>query len=238
MVIVYILTGLLAVFAAYVLFLILCALPVSPGKTYETNSPFYRRLLYSATAGALKLLRVRVHVSGAEKLPRQSSLLFVGNHRSNFDPIVTWHAFRKWNIAFVSKPENFRIPIFGRIIRRCCFLPIDRQDPRKAIVTINKAAALLEAGELSVGVYPEGTRSKDGTLLPFHNGVFKIARKAGAAVAVVSVRGTEAIHARTPFRATDVYLDVLDVIPADEVSGMKTEAVGTRVRQLLETTEK
>ena len=198
------------------------------------NSPFYRFLLDSATAAAMKLLRIKVHVNGLEKVPADTKLLFVSNHRSNFDPIITWYAFRKWKLAFISKPDNFKIPFFGRIIRKCCFLPIDRENPRKAIPTINRAASLLRQQEVSIGIYPEGTRSKRGKLLPFHNGVFKIARKANAPVVVLSVTGTETIFRQTPFRRSDVFLDVLEVIPAESIAAAKTEMIGTAVRHLME----
>lgn len=207
---------------------------VDPSKEYEKNSPFYRFLLDSATAVAMKLLRIRVHVSGIEKIPKDTKVLFVSNHRSNFDPIITWYILKKWKIAFVSKPSNFKIPFFGRIIRKCCFMPIDRENPRNAIVTINKAAKLLKKQEVSIGIYPEGTRSKNGQLLPFHNGVFKIAQKAEAAMVVLCVTGTEKISKQTPFRRTDVYLDVLEVFSAQGIKETKTEMIGTAVRRLIE----
>lgn len=59
------------------------------------------------------------------------------------------------NLAFVSKAENFQIPIFGRIIRRCCFMAIDRENPRNALLTIEKAAKLIASDEVSIGIYPE-----------------------------------------------------------------------------------
>ena len=130
MIFLYILGGLLTLLLLYFLFLGVCALLVNPEKEYEKNSLFYRFLLDSATAAAMKLLRIRVHVSGMDKIPKNTKVLFVCNHRSNFDPIVTWYALKKWKIAFVSKPENFKVPFFGRIIRKCCFLPIDRKNPK------------------------------------------------------------------------------------------------------------
>lgn len=235
MIVLYILGGLLALLILYVLFLGVCALLVSPDKTYEKNSPFYRFLLESATAVAIKLLRIRVHISGIEKIPKDEKVLFVCNHRSNFDPLITWHALKNWKIAFVSKPENFKVPFFGRIIRKCCLLPIDRKNPRKAIVTINMAAKLLKEQEVSVGIYPEGTRSKTCQLLPFHNGVFKIAQKAEAPIVVLSITGTEKISKRTPFQHTDVYLDVLDVFPTQGVKETKSEMIGTAVGHLIAT---
>lgn len=234
MILLYVVFAPLAFLLMYLLFIGVCCLLVNPEKEYDKNSPFYRFLLESATTVALKLLRIRVHISGTEKIPKNEKVLFVSNHRSNFDPLIAWSALRKWKIAFVSKPSNFKIPFFGRIIRKCCFLPIDRENPRKAIVTINKAAKLLKKQEVSIGIYPEGTRSKNGQLLPFHNGVFKIAQKAEAPIVVLCVTGTEKISKRTPFRRTDVYLDVLEVFSAQGIKEIKTEMIGTAVRRLIE----
>ena len=234
MILLYVVFAPLALLLMYLLFLGVCYLLVNPEKEYGKNSPFYRFLLDSATAMAMKLLRIRVHVSGMEKIPKDTKVLFVSNHRSNFDPIVTWYALKTWKIAFISKPSNFKIPFFGRIIRKCCFMPIDRENPRNAIVTINKASKLLKKQEVSIGIYPEGTRSKNGQLLPFHNGVFKIAQKAEAPIVVLCVTGTEKTSKRTPFRRTDVYLDVLEVFSAQGIKETKTEMIGTAVRRLME----
>ena len=235
MILLYILGAILTLLLLYVLFLSVCCLFVNPEKEYDRNSPFYRFLLDSATAATIKLLRIRVHTNGIEKIPKDAKVLFVCNHRSNFDPILTWYALKKWKIAFISNPSNFNIPFFGRIIRKCCFMPINRENPRKAIPTINRAAKLLKKQEVSIGVYPEGTRSKTRALLPFHNGVFKIAQKADAPVVVLSITGTERIAKRTPFKSTDVYLDVLEVFSSENIKNTKTELIGTSVRRLIET---
>ena len=216
----------------YVLFLIACSLFVNPKKEYESHSNFYRALLNGATAVAIRIMRIRIHVSGIEQIPvNTKNILFVSNHRSNFDPIVTWHVLKRWQPAFVSKASNFKIPVFGRFIRKCCFMAIDRDNPRNAIKTINKAAELLKKGEVSIGIYPEGTRSKNCELLPFHNGVFKIAQKADADIVALTVSGTEKIHKHYPFKHTDVYIDVLDVISAKKVKAMKTEILGAKIKE-------
>lgn len=216
----------------YVLFLIACSLFVNPKKEYDTHSNFYRTLLNGATAIAIKIMRIRLHVTGLDKIPIDTKkLLFVSNHRSNFDPILTWHILKRWTPAFVSKASNFKIPVFGRFIRKCCFMAIDRDNPRNAIKTINKAAELLKKGEVSIGIYPEGTRSKNCELLPFHNGVFKIAQKADADIVALTVSGTEKIHKRYPFKHTDVYIDVLDVISAKNGKEMKTEILGAKIKE-------
>ena len=229
---------LLALFGTYVLFLWLASLAVDTGREYTEDSPFYRHLLYGATAIAIRLLHIRIEVRGLEKLPQQGRFLLVCNHRSNFDPILTWQILRKYDLAFVSKAENFQIPIFGRFIRRCCFLAIDRENPRNALVTIQKAADLLTSGTVNVAIYPEGTRSKNCTLLPFHNGVFKIAQKAEAPIVVAAIRGTEEIHKNWYRKGTRVRFEILETIPAQFVTENRTAAIGQRVRQDLEQAEK
>jgi len=223
----------LALIAAYILLLCISSLFVDTEKEYTKDSRYFRRLLNSATGIMIFLLRIKVKLTGMEKLP-EGNFLLVSNHRSNFDPILTWYALRKRKLAFVSKAENFRIPVFGRIIRRCCFMAIDREDPRKALVTINKAAALISSGEASVGIYPEGTRSKECVLLPFHAGVFKIAQKAAVPIVVMTVAGTEAIHRNTPFRRTTVSIDILEVIPADRASAERSAVISEEVRRCME----
>lgn len=114
-------------------------------------------------------------------------------------------------------------------------MSIDREDPRKALPTINRAAKLLESGEVSISVYPEGTRSKSGKLLPFHNGVFKIAQKAGAPVAVIAISGTEKIAKNLlRFKSSHIHLNVVNVILASEVQNMKTNALGKLISEELE----
>lgn len=233
MIILYILYVLLAVVLLYILFLLVLALLVNPHREYEMNNRLYRRVLNVLTSVVLRLIRIHVHTTGIEKIPYDAKPLFVSNHRSNFDPIITWYVFRRWEPAFISKESNFNVPIFGRIIRKCCFMSIDRENPRNAVKTISKASALIRADEVSVGVYPEGTRSKSGELLPFHNGVFKIAQQADVPIVVLSITGTEQIHKNYPFRRSDVYINVLEVLTAEEIKGKKTNEIGNHVRETI-----
>lgn len=234
MLVIYIFGAAVACFLIYVVFLAICSLFVNPGKEYSEHSNFYRVLLNSATLLAMKIVRVHVKVYGMENVPTNVKPLFVGNHVSNYDPIVTWYVFKKWKPAFVSKTANFKIPVFGRIIRKCCFMEIDRENPRNAIKTICNAAELLKKQDVSVGVYPEGTRSKSCKLLPFHNGVFKIAQKANAPLVVVHISETEKIYKNIPWKHTDVQIKVVDVMSAEELASMRSEEIGKRVREALE----
>lgn len=229
-VLLWMIAALLCLCFLYLLLLIVSALLVDGKREYERNSPFYRFLLYSATACCVKLLRIHVHNEGMENVPKDGRFLLVSNHRSNFDPILTWHILKDSDLAFISKAENFRIPIFGRLIRKCCFMAIDRENPRNAIKTIEKAARLMEKDEVSVAVYPEGTRSKECVLLPFHNGVFKIAQKAGVPIVVAAIQGTEQIHKNVLRRRSDVRFEIVETIPSDYVKTNRTTTISDRVR--------
>ncbi len=228
-----IILGILCIPAVYILMLVICPLFISTKKEYPKNSRFFRWLLNSSTGIMRVLLRIRLDVTGKENIP-DGRFLLVSNHRSNFDPILTWYVFRKQDIAFISKEANFRIPFFGRMIRRCCFMAIDRENPRNAAKTINHAAGLIKNDEVSVGVYPEGTRSKKCVLLPFHAAVFKIAQKAQVPVVVMTIAGTEKIHKNRPFRKTVVHIDILKVISPEHLQKSKTSEISDEVRKYME----
>ncbi len=226
------LLGLVSLLLAYILIIIISALCVNMNREYERDSRFYRWLLNSSTAIAVKLIRIHIDVTGKEKLPKGRFLL-VCNHRSKFDPILSWHIFSKENLSFISKPENFKVPIYGRLIHRCCFLPIDRENPRNAIKTVKRAVKLINDDVASVAVYPEGTRNYGSELLPFHNAMFKIAQKANVPVVVMTVKGTFEIQKNYPLRKSIVNMDVVDVIPAQTVKDLKTNELGDMAAEMM-----
>lgn len=229
-IILWILLSAAAVIATFILILSVSTLAVDPKKEYENDSTFYRFLLNCSVFCAIPLCRIRVHVTGESIVPKNHRFVLVSNHLSNFDPIVQWYVLKDRQLAFLSKEENMHIPIWGRIVRRCCTHVIDRENPRKAMTAINSVAEMLKEDAVSVGVYPEGTRSKTGELLPFHNGVFKIAQKANVPMVVSVIQGTEQIHRNFPFHHTDVYVDFIEVIPSEELAGKRTNVIGERVR--------
>lgn len=148
---------------------------------------FSHRVVEVTLAWLMILLGYWITADDRDKLPDVPFLL-VGNHRSAFDPLCTEAALTGKNIAFVAKPGVFKIPVIGEILRRLCFMPIDRENARNAVTTIKRAAELIKSVGLSVGIYPEGTRSRTDEMLPFHAGSFKIAKMADCPVAVVAIR--------------------------------------------------
>lgn len=109
-------------------FLLLCLITIAasflvdPGRTYEKDSPFYRFLLNFWIAFAMWAGRIHIQTSGLSCVPETGPFLLVGNHLSAFDPIIALHVLRDRKLSFISKEENFHVPFFGRIMRKCCFL--------------------------------------------------------------------------------------------------------------------
>ena len=142
------------------------------------------------TAGWMSGIRVKVH--GRDHLSSGRAYLFLSNHQCNFDgPILV--CATGVDCRAVVKKEMMRIPVLSAILRRVNFVPVDRSDPMKARASIDRAAQLLKAGN-SFFAFPEGTRSRDGSLAEFKKGVFVMAIKAGIPVMPVSIRGSRTVQ--------------------------------------------
>ena len=218
----------------YFLFTFITSMFINTKREYNEDSDFYRFMLWTSTGLGMKIMRIKYDLRGFDKIPDGKQMLIGCNHRSNYDPLIGWYVFRKHRPSFISKEENFHIPFYGRIIRRCCFMSIDRENPRNAMKTIERASNLLINDEVSIAVYPEGTRSKDCTLLPFHNGVFKIAQKANVPVVVVTIQGTEKAKDNFPWKSTTVRINIVDILDAEHVKSSKTAVIADEARALIE----
>lgn len=206
---------------------------ISPSKPLARQSGLCRGACVYASYIVTGYCWVRIHIRGAEKLPEAGRFLLVSNHRSMFDPIVLTRALHRLNVSFVSKPSNLQMPVLGRIGYGAGCLAIDRENDRKALTTILTAADYLKRDICSMAIYPEGTRSKTGQLLPFHPGSFKIAQKANVPLIISSVSGTEKVGKNVLRRPTDVYLDILEVIPAEKVKAMSTRELAEYSSRLI-----
>ena len=216
----------IALVILFLLFLVLISLTVDKRKPQKEYSPFFFTVYRFCLSLICACCRVRLKTEGLELIPDERFLL-VSNHRSGFDPIITGLALKDYRLTFISKPENLKIPVIGKIEHGCCVLSIDRDNDRSALVTINAAADLIRRGEVSVGIYPEGTRNRAGKgLLPFRCGSFKAAQRAGAPIVIAAILGSESVISRAPLRSTEVTLKICRVLPAEEVARLKTSEIG------------
>lgn len=125
----------------------------------------------------------RWKITGTENLPRQGSVIVVCNHVSYWDPVLVGCTLER-QVHFMAKAELFSIPLFGSILKKLGAFPIKRgRSDRSALRT---AIHLLQQGKV-LGVFPEGTRSTTGDLLPFKTGITMIAYKAGCPILPMGV---------------------------------------------------
>lgn len=113
--------------------------------------------------------------------------IFVGNHTSLLDPPLLISTL-PCHPVFLAKRELFRVPFLGWVMTMAGFIPVDRGNRAKAIESMRSAANLVRAGRC-LAVFPEGTRSLDGALLPFKKGVFTLAVEAGVPVVPFAIHG-------------------------------------------------
>ncbi len=225
--------GVVGLLFLFLLFTCFCSLFINPKKKYEKDSPFFRGLYEIWIVIVMIVCRVKVVTKGFEMIP-EGRYLIVANHCSNFDPLVIYRVLPKRQLAFVSKESNLKIPFFGRIAWRCGCLPINREDPREALRTINEAVARMKDDSFSYGIYPEGTRNRtDATLLPFRPGAFKIAQYAGTPIVVMVEKHTKDVVKNWPFRRTVIELEVLEVISKEEAVKAHSVEISARVEQEL-----
>jgi len=149
---------------------------------------FLYRLAMGTTRAAARLAGVRVETVGLDRLNLSRNYIFMANHVSNADPPLLIPALPRRTSVLV-KRELFRIPILGYAMRMARLVPIDRANKEAAIASVRNAAGVIESG-IDMTVFPEGTRSRDGRLLPFKKGPFYMAMETGVPIVPVTVLGT------------------------------------------------
>jgi 1-acyl-sn-glycerol-3-phosphate acyltransferase len=134
----------------------------------------------------LKVCGIRVWVHGQEDVDPGVPRIYMTNHQSYFD-IFALLAFLPVDFKFIVKQELMKIPFLGPAMRKAGYIGIEREDPRKAVKSIKKAAQRI-AGGASVVIFPEGTRSTDGRLQPFKRGGFNLALKSKCDIVPVTIK--------------------------------------------------
>ena len=148
--------------------------------------------------GILFVSGVHVTVRGLHNIDPERSQIFMSNHQSNFDiPVLL--ACLPVQFRWLAKAELFKIPIFGRAMHGAGYVRIDRFNRESAFKSINEAAGKIRSG-VSVMIFPEGTRSRDGKIRPFKKGGFVMAVDAGVPIVPVILQGTWSIMAKSSLR--------------------------------------
>jgi 1-acyl-sn-glycerol-3-phosphate acyltransferase len=180
------------------------------------SADFMYRIATKLGITGVRLAGVKIEIQGMENLQSGRSYIYMSNHVSNLDPPILVPSV-PGRCSVLVKKEVFRVPIFGTAMRVADLVPVDRSNREAAIESVHAAAEVLRHG-LNMVIYPEGTRSTDGRLLPFKKGPFHLAIEAGVPVVPVTILGTAELWPKGTLamksgRATLIFHPPID--PAD-----------------------
>jgi 1-acyl-sn-glycerol-3-phosphate acyltransferase len=181
---------------------------------------------------ALAIAGVRIVMEGEENIPA-GACLFMANHTSAVDPVAVFVAIPR-RIAFLAKQELFRIPLIGWAMRMAGFIAVDRSSREAAAASADAAAEQLRAGA-SMVIYPEGTRSSNGKLLPFKRGGFLMAIRAGRPIVPMTITGAERALPKGEMwiRPGEIRLHFHPPIDVSEYAEADREKLLLRVREVI-----
>lgn len=185
----------------------------------------------------LKMTGVKVTVIGEENIPDEP-VLYVGNHRSFFDILLTYSRCKRLT-GYIAKKEMEKVPLLSIWMRFVYCLFLDRENPKEGLKTILKAIEYIKKG-ISICIFPEGTRNKgeELSLLPFKEGAFKVATKTSCAIVPISMNNTcEIFEAHFPkIRKTHVVLEYGKPIYPDELDKDTKKHISEYVRNIIDET--
>jgi 1-acyl-sn-glycerol-3-phosphate acyltransferase len=183
--------------------------------------------------GILSVSRIRVTLKGQHHIDPSRSYIYMANHQSNFDiPVLLAHL--PVQFRWLAKAELFRIPIFGRAMRGAGYVKIDRFNQQSAFESIREAAAKMKNG-VSIMMFPEGTRSRDGTLRPFKKGGFIMAVDSGVPIMPIIIKGTGSImeKGRLRINSGEVLMQVESPVQTSGYTRETKEALMQSVRSVI-----
>ncbi len=177
----------------------------------------------------LKIAGITLEVHGLEHIKPGQPYIFMSNHQSTFD-IMSCLAVIPGAARFIAKQELFRVPVFAQGMRAVGMIPIDRGNSKKAKESLDKAVVEIKQG-VSVIIFPEGTRTKDGKIQPFKKGGFILALKGGIPIAPMVISGAMQI-----MRKKSMFLDKgtirLEFLPPVDTTGYTYEQRNQLVQEI------
>ncbi len=179
----------------------------------------------------LKILGIRLDVSGPERIDKKTSYVFMCNHLSAIDgPLL--YVLIPQSIRVILKKEAFRIPVIGLAMRLVGFIPVDRKGLRGGKKSIERATRTIKEKGYSFLIFPEGTRSRDGKLQLFKRGGFFLALNSQVPVAPVSIQGTFELMPKKSFfiKKGNVRVAFHPVVPVQEYNRDTLPRLMDRVR--------
>lgn len=183
---------------------------------------------------ALSLAGIRYRVSGLEHVPPDMAVVFCSNHESNVDPPVLFRALHP-RLHILYKAELRRFPLMALVFDVGGFVAVERANRERSVASIDRGAASLRAGN-SFLIFPEGTRSHTGELLPFKKGGIIMAIQSQAPVLPVAIQGGRAAMRKgsAVVRPVHVSVRIGPPIPTAGLTPLDREVLIARVRAAIQ----
>lgn len=193
---------------------------------------FYTTITRITCHFLITIFNLKIIVIGKEQLKKIPAFLFISNHQSYFDPICQIGCYGRDDLTFIMKDNILKVPLIGNWLCSAGHLPLDRENNRNAIITIQKSVRRIDQG-YPIGAYPEGTRSKSKKLGEFKDGLFKVAVKAKQPIVVTIIDNAYRLKSHFPWRRTKILLKVCRVIEYEEYQNMNTHQISAMVREII-----
>lgn len=192
------------------------------------------RIVQWAFRVVLFLSGTRLTVIGEENVPKDEAVLYICNHKSFFDIVITYARCPRLT-GYVSKDSMAKVPVFSIWMKRLHCLFLDREDVKKALKTILVGIDHIKNG-ISMCIFPEGTRNKtDERMLPFKEGSFKMAEKTGCAIIPMAITNSaEILENHFPrIKATHVILEYGKPIYPNELDKETRKKIGAHCQEIV-----
>jgi len=190
---------------------------------------------YARLWGKVALLanRVKVRVEGMEHVKGEGPYIFMSNHQGSYD-IFALLGYLPFQFKWLAKKELFSIPFFGWTMAAAGYISIDREGTRKTVEAMNDAARKIRDG-MSVVIFPEGSRSPDGSIQPFKKGGFTLAIKSKVSIIPIAIAGSRGIMPKGKLTATsgEIRIRMDDPIDTQNYSLKDRKSLMDRVREAI-----
>ena len=191
------------------------------------------RMVQAAFRFMLKIAGTEITVIGEERIPDEP-VLFIGNHRSYFDILLTYSRCKR-RTGYIAKKEMLSYPLLRTWMKRLYCLFLDRDNPKEGLKTILKAIEYVKSG-ISICIFPEGTRNHHDELLPFKEGSMKMAEKTGCPIIPMAITNSaEIFENHIPFiHRCHVILEYGEPILVSELSREEKKFLGAYTQQKIQ----
>lgn len=201
---------------------------------FDANGKAVYRINQFWTWLILRIAAISVTVRGLENIDSSEQYVFMVNHQSNIDIPVLVQSLAHFQLRWIAKKELLWVPLFGWAMWATKHITVNRSDSRDAVKSLERAKRRMAAG-ISVVVFPEGTRSRNGKLLPFKKGGFLLALQTGKTIVPIIINGSGQLLPSGDWRLRSGNVEVIveKPITTETYRAGSIRLLSDRVRQVI-----